>query len=110
MADRRKKVMIFGLLLAVWYVIADAYWVSKERDVNNCILQKSTLLISNTLHQEYFLDIRESMSSAYFWANAMVDDECSSAEGLGSDWTSFSGLAYWEAIILVPVIHRVSFN
>ena len=110
MTDRRKKIMIIGLLLVVWFVIADAYWVGKERDVKKCTLEKSTLLISNTLYQEYFRVYRDSMSSAYLLATAMVDDECSSAEGFGSDWTSFSGLAYWEAIILMPVIHSVNFN
>ena len=111
MTDKSKRIMIIGLLLVVWFVIADAYWMSKKRSVARCTIEASTDLIKHTTDKWYFRhEGWDDGGGEYFNAARMVRDHCSWTEGAGNDWDSFRGLAYWEAILTLPVVYRYTSN
>ena len=107
---RKKKIIKIALLLALWFLVADAYWMSKAREVGNCIVDKSNELVSKNLHQNYF-DIRNDVDdSQHFRAAEMVEFHCSIAQGVTSYWNHIDGMAYWEILLTLPVIHRYRFD
>jgi hypothetical protein len=102
MAGRRNKLMLIGLLLAVWFVIADAYWMSKERDINKCKLDKASEFVQHKTSDNIYAELIDKLAAYEF--------ECSMAEGAGYYWNSYKGLAYWEAILTLPVVYRYTLN
>ena len=102
MAGRRNKLMLIGLLLAVWFVIADAYWMSKERDINKCKLDKASEFMQHKTSNSMYAELTDIL--------AVYENQCSWAEGAGYYWNSYKGLAYWEAILTLPVVYRYTSN
>ena len=108
---KMKKIITTAIMLAIWFLLADAYWVSKERDIERCILNASTELIKHSTGQWFFRnEAWVGNGGEYFNASLLVGDHCRWAEGKGNDWNNISGLAYWEILVTLPVIHRYKFD
>ena len=108
--SRKKKIITIAMMLALWFLVADAYWMSKERSVEKCVIDKSTELVSRNLYNDYFRTMRDSSDFQYTYARFLVEERCSWAEGGGYGWNNYSGLAYWEIFVTLPVIYRYRFD
>ena len=91
----RKIAVIVGVLVA-WFLIADGYWKHKERVVSLCALD-AQLRITNFVAQ---------FEGERFTPLLFAYNQCRWAEGGGWDWRSLDGLAAWEIVVLLPVVHR----
>jgi hypothetical protein len=103
------RIGVFGLFFIVWFLAADAYWMSKERDVAKCKLTSTIELVKHTLPDHYF---DKPMDNEMTLINAMyaVAKKCSWVIGAGNYWDSPQGMAYWELLLLTPVITRFRFE
>lgn len=98
MSVKSKRLAFATICLVVWFVIADAYWMAKDRVVSKCRLENGTELLKNGRV--------EKISDA----NWIFYEECSWAEGAGNYWESPRGMAYWEILLMGPVIYRFRFD
>lgn len=98
-----KKIILLTVFFVLWFVMADAYWVAKDRGVSKCVLDKSTELVSRNLQTNYFNSFDTDLYTPFFRAKEMVRAECSYVEGRGNYWFEIAGMAYWEVIFTLPV-------
>ncbi len=98
MVKKEKRWIALGIILVIWFLAADAYWVSKDRDFHNCILENSTHLLKN--------DRISSLTDG----NTIYWQECSWLIGAGNYWDTPSGMSYLEVIFLIPVMYRYRFH
>ncbi len=98
MEKKARRWIFLPIITGIWFLIADAYWMSKERVVTKCVLDNATELYKHGITPDIY------DAKAIFWA------ECSWVAGGGNYWNSPSGMAYWELILLTPVIHRYRFD
>jgi hypothetical protein len=101
MDSKKRRWLLAATALVAWFLAADGYWSHKERAVAKC----ATDLVT-TLHQGRGDYLRPESSWSYRW-DSHTEDACSFTEGRGAYWNSMPGLAYWEILVLIPVIHRV---
>jgi hypothetical protein len=102
MSVKSKRFTITAILIFVWFLIADAYWTAKEREVGKCSLSNATELVKN--------GISVGTSDALTDAVALYDTRCSWVIGAGNYWNSPRGMAYWEMLLMGPVIYRFRFD
>lgn len=103
MAKTKKNIGVLLIALAAWFMIADAYWMSKERVVAKCSLDKASELVKQNL-------IGSNIYDGLIDATALYDTQCSYAMGAGNYWRTPKGMAYWEIVLLLPVINRFGFS
>lgn len=95
---KRKKIITVAIGIGIWVLVADAYWMSKVRSVNQCVLHSTTELMKNGRIDQVI------MGKEIYW------EECSLVEGADNYWDSFRGMAYWEVMMTLPVAYRYRFN
>lgn len=112
MTTKWMRLGIFGFCFAIWFLTADAYWMSKEREVAKCRLASAIELVKHTLPNGSFNELDESKANETMLINAWlaVANPCSWVMGAGNYWESSRGMAYWELLMLVPVINRFRFE
>jgi hypothetical protein len=93
-----KKLIISIIILGAWFFTADAYWISKERAVQKCEFENSIELLKHGRIEE--------ITDAKF----ILYENCSWVMGAGNYWNTPRGMAYWEIILLLPVIHKLNFD
>lgn len=98
-----KKIILLTVFFVLWFFMADAYWVAKDRGVSKCVIDKSTELLSRSLRNDYFNFHDADLFFPFLRAKEMVGNECSYVEGRGSLWFEIAGMAYWEVIFTLPV-------
>ena len=98
-------------MLALWFLLADAYWMSKERKEEICVLDKATELVGKNLYPGFLHRYEYDNNSLMFMnARRMIGEQCGLIGGGGYySWNHIYGLAYWEIILTLPVIHRYKF-
>jgi hypothetical protein len=103
-----KKLFVLIFLFFLWFLAADAYWKSKERDVQRCRLSNAVELVKHSIPDRYFESITDG--NILFNGRSMVHEHCSWEIGGGWDWDSMLGLSYWEIILTAPIIYRYRFE
>ena len=93
-----KRMIVSTLLLGSWFLIADAYWVAKDREESKCQFENATELL------------KHGRITEIFEGKTIFFQQCSWVMGAGNYWDSPRGMAYWEIILLVPVIYRFRFD
>lgn len=109
MATKWMRLGVFGFCFAIWFLAADAYWMSKEREVAKCKLVSAIELVKHTLPMGAF-DEPTDNEMTLIYAKGAVAKQCSWVIGAGNSWESPRGMAYWELLLLVPVINRFRFE
>ena len=94
------------MMLALWFLVADAYWMSKARNVEQCAVDKATEVVKHTLYKDYFHINTEYAGAPISKAQNEYRNICSALEGVGYYWDHSSGMAYWEVILTMPVMYR----
>ena len=89
--------------MVIWVLVADVYWVSKERALYDCITQG---LINFALKHRVNPEIVE-IDRAGTWASEYIESSCSYLHGRGNEWNSKEAMSFVEIIILIPVIYRI---
>ncbi len=92
-----KRLMLLTVMLGSWFLTADAYWVFKEREEQRCYFENSIELLKHGRITE--------LTDARF-----LKQHCSLVMGAGNYWNSPRGMANWEIILLLPVIHKLNFD
>lgn len=100
---------VFGFCFAIWFLAADAYWMSKEREVEKCRLASAIELVKHTLPKGSFDELTAN-DMTLINAKYAVAKQCSWVIGAGNYWESPRGMAYWELLLLLPVINRFLFE
>ncbi len=90
-------------LLFLWFLVADAYWVTKERKVEQCSFLAANDVLKNKL--EYVDNLEDGLYNLMLFYRK----RCSFAEGSGWLWDNPHGMAYWELVLLLPVANRFQF-
>jgi hypothetical protein len=98
-----KRVAAIASALAVWFLIADGYWAHKERSVAECEIRFLATVIQG---RGEFIDPRKHHTMLLFDWQQEASKWCGFVEGRGYYWPTLGGLAYWEILLLIPVIHR----
>ncbi len=98
MEKKAKRWIVVAVFFAAWFLAADAYWMSKDRTVSNCVLHNAAELFKN------------GRTSLLIEGKEVYWEECSWVMGAGNYWNSPKGMAYWEMIFLSPVIYRYRFD
>ena len=101
----KKKIIFIFVVFVVWFLVADAYWVAKQRAVAQCA--------NNPFSVELILEHDQNLSSlgsdfALRRARLEALSECSLVEGAGHAWFSAKGLSYAEIVLLLPVGNRIA--
>lgn len=103
---KSKRLVNVAFCLVVWFVIADAYLMAKEREVGKCSITNATELIKSGVRVGIFDETPDALTDA----KALYDVRCSWVEGAGYYWESPSGMAYWEILLMGPVFYRFRFD
>lgn len=98
----KKRFIFAALFLVIWFLVADAYWVSKQRDVDKCSINPALIEMNFKFHL--------IAKGQYLEAEEFARNDCSRAEGNGSHWMFSSGLSYAELLLLLPVANRIRFD
>lgn len=98
MKKHAKRLIVVAIILGVWFLTADAYWMSKQRSYEKCTLDNAAELL------KYGRTADLIGGKEIYW------EECSWVMGAGNYWNSTRGMAYWEILYLMPVLGRYRFD
>jgi hypothetical protein len=107
MKVRGKFILTTVALLFLWFLAADAYWTNKERKVQQCALDNATALVKHAVQRmpDRVFD-PSKIEDLYLYPRLISHIQCSEAMGTNRHWDSVRGMAFWEVIVLAPVVYR----